>query len=297
MGQNRESARFPGVVHLGLGRRQFRQAEIGVAATAHAKEMNAERAGAGDVQRFGRSWNRDAQLEARALPGRDSSVISALNARARRLNSPAPTAAVPVRPASKRRRRGSRRHCRPPITPGLWLPVFSQTATRVAPACFSRLRSASLSIPISSKPFLRGIHSFPRRPRKTPGCRSLSGRSRKSAAPNRTGSLPAHPAAACFGGTYASPYLGLRQFLQFFQVDQPAPDSRSSSLRRISSRICRLMKLCSGPSWKSEAIRCRSCSRARLASSLVAPRLALQCLHTAIPTASYILHNHRPACP
>ena len=77
MGQNWKIARFPGVMHLGLRRRQFRQAEIGVAAT---EGNEAKRAAQGVCSSHGIGTR---SFRPAPLPGRDSSVISAFNARAR----------------------------------------------------------------------------------------------------------------------------------------------------------------------------------------------------------------------
>ncbi len=78
----------------------------------------------------------------------------------------------------------------------------------------------------------------------------------------------------------------------------PALKSRSSSLRRISRRICRLMKLCSGPSWKSEAMRWRSSSRAFSAALLRLPS-ASSCrpFHLAPICGAHAARSRMPACP
>ena len=148
MRQDRDRARLPFIAYLGLGRRQFRQAEIGVAASAPCEGENRKRAGADGAQRRQwRSWNRHAQLEAGAAPWpRFQRHLRIQRARAPLKTRRSRGAAVPIRPANKRRRSGSRCHCRPPTTPGLLATRSNETATRVAPACFSTLCSASRSI-------------------------------------------------------------------------------------------------------------------------------------------------------
>ena len=104
------------------------------------------------------------------------------------------------------------------------------------------------------------------------------GNCRRPVAPRSKGWRLPVPRAACCAERHATPGPVTAPVpVLCCSSPEPALRSRSSSLRTISSRICRLMKLCSGPSWKSEAILCRSSSRASLASAWAAPAAAESC--------------------